>query len=154
MPVTIRPPTASDASAIAEFNARLAWETEGKKLDPATTLRGVQEQLADRAKGWYLLACDGVDVVGQLAVTFEWSDWRCAWIWWIQSVYVRAEARGKGTFKSLFNEVSRLARESNDVTAIRLYVERENESGQATYRSLGMNKTSYEVYEMPIESNQ
>jgi len=34
-----------------------------------------------------------------------------------------------------------------DVTAIRLYVERENEKGQATYRALGMQKTSYEVFE-------
>jgi ribosomal protein S18 acetylase RimI-like enzyme len=151
MSITIRPPTAADAPIIAEFNARLAWETEGKKLDPSTAVRGVHAQLADPAKGWYVLACEGNDVVGQLAVTFEWSDWKNGWFWWIQSVYVRADARGRGVFRSLFQHVADRAKSAGNVTAIRLYVERENDKAQNTYRSLGMEKTSYEVYNMAIE---
>jgi GNAT superfamily N-acetyltransferase len=154
MSLFIRPPTAADAAIIADYNARLAWETESKKLDPPTAMRGVTAQLADPAKGWYLLACEGDDVVGQLAVTFEWSDWKCGWFWWIQSVYVRADARGKGVFKALYRDVVSRAVAAGDVTAIRLYVERENEKGQATYRAMGMTKTSYEVYEKVFEQNQ
>lgn len=150
MSITIRPPTIDDAATIADFNARLAWETECKRLDPAVTLRGVHAQLADQTKGWYLLASDGDQVLGQLAVTFEWSDWRCGWIWWIQSVYVRAEARRAGIFGQLYRDVIRRAREAGNVIGIRLYVEKENEKGQATYRSLGMQKTTYEVYEQSL----
>jgi ribosomal protein S18 acetylase RimI-like enzyme len=150
MSITIRPPTVADAPIIADFNARLAWESEDKKLDPPTALKGVQAQLADPAKGWYFLACDGSDVVGQLAITFEWSDWTCGWFWWIQSVYVRADARGRGVFRSLYHYVVNRAKSEGGVTAIRLYVERDNEKGQATYRAMGMEKTSYEVYEQVI----
>jgi GNAT superfamily N-acetyltransferase len=154
MSLTIRPPTVSDAAIIADFNARLAWETEGKRLDPPTALRGVHAQLADPMKGWYLLACAGDDVVGQLAVTFEWSDWKNGWFWWIQSVYVRADARGRGVFKALYQDVVSRAKAAGDVTAIRLYVERDNDKGQSTYRAVGMEKTSYEVYEQVIARNQ
>jgi hypothetical protein len=32
-------------------------------------------------------------VIAQLMITFEWSDWRAADVWWIQSVYVSPEHR-------------------------------------------------------------
>ena len=82
MSVTIRPGTMADAEVIAEYNVRLAAETEDITLHPETVLRGVRELLADPHKGWYRVACSGDDIVGQLAVTFEWSDWRCGWTWW------------------------------------------------------------------------
>src|SRR5437870_970183 len=91
MPLTVRSATPADVPVIVEYNRRLARETEHKTLDPATVSAGVAAAIADPAtKGPYYLACDGADVVGQLQVTFEWSDWRNGWFWWIQSVYVRA----------------------------------------------------------------
>ena len=71
---------------------------------------GVAAALADpMAKGPYFLACDGDDVVGQLQVTYEWSDWRNGWFWWIQSVYVRADSRGRGVFGTLYRHVRQSA---------------------------------------------
>lgn len=35
----------------------------------------------------------------ELLVTFEWSDWRNAQYWWIQSLYVVPEHRRKGIFR-------------------------------------------------------
>lgn len=32
-------------------------------------------------------------VVAQLMITLEWSDWRNGEVWWIQSVFVRADHR-------------------------------------------------------------
>lgn len=34
-----------------------------------------------------------------LLVTFEWSDWRNASYWWIQSLFVVKQHRRKGCFR-------------------------------------------------------
>lgn len=148
MHVTIRRGEPRDAAVIADFNRRMAWETEQKKLDPDVVGRGVVRVFDDRAKGFYLVAESAGDVVGQLMVTYEWSDWRDGRIWWVQSVYVREDMRRQGVFRSLHEEVIRLARSAGDVVGVRLYVERENKRAQATYQQLGMHDAGYLVMEM------
>jgi GNAT superfamily N-acetyltransferase len=79
-------------------------------------------------------------------LTHEWSDWRNADIWWIQSVYVHSDFRRKGIFKSLFEHVEKTARQSG-VTGLRLYVERINDGARKTYESLGMELSHYDMME-------
>src|SRR5262245_20710416 len=105
MELTIRRATLDDADTIALFNSRMALETEGNSLDGPTVRAGVRAILADPSKGWYLVAEQGGNIVGQLMLTFEWSDWRNAWFWWIQSVYVREDARRHGVFRALYEHV-------------------------------------------------
>jgi GNAT superfamily N-acetyltransferase len=144
MPWTIRQGRPDDAATIVEFNRRLAMESESKALDPAVLTAGVAAALADPTrKGPYYLAADGATIIGQLQITLEWSDWRNGWFWWIQSVYVIAEARKKGVFRSLYEHVVDLARRESDVVGIRLYVERDNHAAQKTYETLGMKQTAY-----------
>jgi ribosomal protein S18 acetylase RimI-like enzyme len=134
------------------YNAALAWETEHKRLDEAVLLRGVRAVFADPAKGFYTVAERAGEVVGQVAVTFEWSDWRNGWFWWVQSVYVRADARRGGVFRALFEELLRQAAADPAVIGMRLYVERDNVKAQQTYRSLGMGDMPYlmhEIYPLP-----
>lgn len=147
MPLTIRRAGPTDAEVIVTFNARLAEESEGKQLDQAILRSGVERALADVARCQYFLAQDGEHIVGQLMITYEWSDWRDGWIWWIQSVYVRREARQRGVFRALFEHVRQLAHETGDVVALRLYVERDNHVAQQTYARLGMRPTGYLVLE-------
>ncbi len=132
---------------IAEFNCRLAQESEGKLLDAKLLKAGVAAGLADCNKALYFVAEENAAVIGQLMLTREWSDWRNGWIWWIQSVYVRADARRRGVFRSLFEHVSNLAKADPEVIGLRLYVERENHAARQTYQRLGMDATSYLVYE-------
>jgi len=107
---TVRRALPADAAVIVEFNRRLAAETEGKALDPHVLERGVAAGLADPHKTLYFVAeADGA-VVGQLMLTKEWSDWRNGWIWWLQSVYVRADQRSRGIFRSLFEHAVEQAR--------------------------------------------
>ena len=147
MPLVVRPAVAADATVVVEFNRLLALESEGKALDPALLEPGVQRALADDNKGRYFLAeLDGA-IVGQLGVTFEWSDWRNGWFWWIQSVYVRPEARRRGVFRSLFQHVRAAANNDPHVIGIRLYVEHENHSAQKTYQAMGLSPTTYQVME-------
>ena len=146
MPLTVRPAITADLPAIVEYNRRLAWETEHLELEPATVTAGVIAAIDDPdQKGPYFLAVDGDDIVGQLQVTFEWSDWRNGWFWWIQSVYVLANRRGRGVFRLLYEHVRTLARQAGNVVGIRLYVERENRPAQETYRRLGMNEIPFSL---------
>jgi GNAT superfamily N-acetyltransferase len=146
MPLTVRPATPADVPILVEYNCRLARETEHTELNPATVAAGIRAALADpERKGPYYLACDGDDVVGQLQITFEWSDWRNGWFWWIQSVYVRADARGKGVYRALYEHVRERVRATDDVLGIRLYVECDNQAARATYLRLGMETLHYDI---------
>jgi ribosomal protein S18 acetylase RimI-like enzyme len=125
----------------------MAWETEGKRLDLATLRRGVRAVLEDPTKGFYLVAVGPEEqVVGQLMVTFEWSDWRDGTIFWIQSVYVAPEARRRGVYRALHEAVLTHARAHRGV-AVRLYVEKHNRGAQETYRRVGMSPAIYELME-------
>jgi ribosomal protein S18 acetylase RimI-like enzyme len=141
----IRPATAADLPVLVEFNARLAAETEGKTLAPAVLQRGVARLLADPAKGFYTVAERADEVVGCTLVTFEWSDWRDGFYWWVQSVYVRADCRRLGVFRAVFAHLRGRAEADPDVIGIRLYVERNNHRAQATYADLGLTTEPYHL---------
>src|SRR4051794_9888896 len=98
MAFELRPARLEDASALVDFNAAMALETEHLALDRATLARGVRAALEDSAKARYFVAADesGDRVIGMLMLTLEWSDWRDGEIWWIQSVYVHPEHRRRG----------------------------------------------------------
>lgn len=151
----IRKATWKDAGVVADFNLNLAKESEGLRLDARTVGKGVRALLKDPAKGVYFLAEENSknppgQIVGQLMVTFEWSDWRNGTFWWIQSVYVPREFRGRGVFRSLYRHVLRLARKQGNVCGLRLYVEKENERALRAYEKLGMKETYYRIFDYPI----
>lgn len=150
MPITIRPARPDDGPTIADFNTRLAAESEGTHLDPDTVSKGVAAVLSDPAKGFYFVACDGAAVVGQMMFTVEYSDWRNGWIWWLQSVFVAAEYRGQGIFRALFEHVRQQAVDNPEVVGFRLYVEEHNESAQLVYKRLGLQPSGYQVMEQFI----
>jgi GNAT superfamily N-acetyltransferase len=148
MNVTIRPATSADADFLAAGNAAMALETEHKRLDGEVVGAGVRAVLADAARGRYFVAEREARPVGQLMLTYEWSDWRNGTFWWIQSVYVLPEARRNGVFRALFHHVEQLASRDPGVCGIRLYVERENGRAQATYRHCGLHDAGYVVMEV------
>jgi len=145
--LAIRPAAADDAETIASFNEAMATETEGKTLDPKTIRAGVRGLFARPDLGFYLVAEDGSRIVGQLMITYEWSDWRSGLVWWIQSVYVRPECRGRGVYRALHAHVRAMAKRAGGVRGFRLYVDKENAAAQATYRRLGMRETDYRLFE-------
>jgi ribosomal protein S18 acetylase RimI-like enzyme len=83
-------------------------------------------------------------------VTYEWSDWRNKDFWWIQSVYVDKKYRNKKVFSKLFGAVAKMAQSTGSVDGLRLYVKEDNYSAKKAYETLGMKKTSYEVYEKSL----
>ncbi|GMH32817.1 hypothetical protein BSKO_00651 [Bryopsis sp. KO-2023] len=134
-----------DSKALADMNIWLAKETEDIDLQPDVVNAGVKAVMEDESKGTYFLVeLDGV-VVGQLMITYEWSDWRNARIWWIQSVYVLKEHRRRGYFKALYGYVKKEA-QKNGSCGLRLYADVSNERAIKTYMDLGMT-SHYKVYE-------
>jgi len=139
----------ADADTVIRFNIACAHESEDLALDPAIVAPGVRAVLGDPARGRYFIAEDGAGPAGQVMITFEWSDWRNAWIWWLQSVYVRADARRRGVFGALYDHVENAAREAG-VAAIRLYVDRDNERAERTYLRAGFEHAHYRLLEKPL----
>jgi ribosomal protein S18 acetylase RimI-like enzyme len=156
MTLSVRRATPADEPVLVAFNTAIAWETEHKKLDAAVLTAGVRAVLADPARGFYTVAERAGEVVGQMMITFEWSDWRNGWFWWIQSVYVRADARRGGVFRALYRAIEARAAADPSVIGLRLYFETDNARAQETYRSMGMTDTTYgvmEVYPLPGRSS-
>ncbi len=148
--MNIRKALIADAGAMVDFNQKMAFETEGKHLDPDTLRAGVNAVFSDGRKGFYVVAEDDGKIVGGLMVTFEWSDWRNGWFWWIQSVYIVPEARGRGVYRLLYDFVKAEAQVPGNVCGFRLYVEQENTNAQKVYEKLGMKRPGYLMYEENI----
>ena len=111
---------------------------------------GVAALLADPARGRvFVVDVDGAPAA-TLMITYEWSDWRNGFFWWIQSVYVAPAHRRRGLYRLLHEHVRDLAARTNGVYGLRLYVEHENRNAQATYRRMGMDETHYRLYEQAV----
>ena len=145
MDITIA--TVQDAQTISQNNIKMAKETEHIDLKPNISYDAVINLITDSTKGFYLVAKKDGDIIGQLMITYEWSDWRNTMIWWIQSVYISKSHRKQGVYTSLFSSVRTLAKK-NGISLIRLYVHNKNNPAIKTYQKLGMKQTSYIMYEV------
>jgi ribosomal protein S18 acetylase RimI-like enzyme len=145
--VTIRRAEKNDHPTIVDFQLRMALETEKLSLDPGTVSRGVMAVLNDNSKGQYFVADGNGKVVASLLITYEWSDWRNGTVWWIQSVYVIPDYRGKKIFKQMYLFLKKQVEEYANITGLRLYVDNRNRKAQEVYRALGMNGNHYATFE-------
>jgi len=144
--ITIRKATSDDAPAIVSFQKAMAMETEGMELDSDVVTEGVMALFDNTGKGQYFVAEEQDTVVASLMITYEWSDWRNANIWWFQSVYVIPGYRRKGVFRMMYDHVKKEGMEQG-IAGLRLYVESENIRAQKTYEAMGMNGQHYRMFE-------
>ena len=103
--------------------------------------RGRRDLLAE------LEQADDRRLLGQLMVTYEWSDWRTGAFWWIQSVYVDPAWRRNGVYRRLHDTVVEMGKADQKMCGIRLYVARDNRAAQTVYRRVGLTPSMYDVYE-------
>ena len=148
----VRMASSADRDAFVRFNRAMALETENRKLDENVVAPGVDAVFEDPARGFYVVAQCGDDLAAALLVTFEWSDWRNANFWWIQSVYVMPAYRRRGLYRRLYQYVRERARSEGGVCGFRLYVEKHNSIARQVYESLGMTASDYLMYEETLES--
>ena len=150
--ISIRPATLDDLGTIIDFSARLAVESEGIDLDREVLAAGIGSALEDSSRARYFLAETAGEVAGQLMITYEWSDWRNAFFWWIQSVYVKPDYRRQGVYKSLHFYAAEVARQEGNVGGLRLYVDKGNTIAQGVYSGLRMRPTNYDMYEIDFDA--
>lgn len=135
--------------ALVANNIAMAKETEDLDLPPAVIHKGVAAVLEGTHQAqarYYILTHPGDgSVLAQLMITFEWSDWRAAQVWWVQSVYVPPAHRRKGYYRRLYERVREEARAAG-AAGVRLYADNGNGRAHDTYRSLGMT-SHYTVFE-------
>jgi GNAT superfamily N-acetyltransferase len=143
---TIRKAAPSDTATIIAFQQAMAMETEGLDLDTDVLLKGVAAVFENPARGQYWVYEKDGEVVASLLITYEWSDWRNADVWWFQSVYVIPEYRRKGIFRKMYDNIRREAAASS-IAGLRLYVESNNLPARKTYEAMGMSSEHYTMYE-------
>jgi ribosomal protein S18 acetylase RimI-like enzyme len=140
-----------DAAKIASFSAAMALETEGRHLDRDRLHDGTMALLNSPDRGFFMVAeleqADDCQLVGQLMITYEWSDWRNGTFWWIQSVYVDPAWRRQSVFRRMHQTVMAAAKTNPNVCGVRLYVEGNNNAAQAVYRKVGLTPSSYAIFE-------
>ena len=153
MDLLIRDARPEDRDVIVDFNARLAQESEGKTLDLDVLARGVTGALAHPELCRYFVAEHAGEIVGQLMITYEWTDWRDGVLWWLQSVYVSAPWRRRGVFGRLLAHATDLARSDPRARGLRLYVETHNTAARETYARLGFVPSGHLVLEQDWSLN-
>jgi len=125
-------------------------DDEWDPSDYKTVLEGVKNVINDRQKGFYLVAEENKGIIGQMMITYEWSDWQNKNIWWFQSVYINKSWRKKGVFKQLFKTIKERALENN-VDTLRLYVHSNNIEAKQVYHQVKLIKKSYDFYQITLQ---
>ncbi len=143
----VREARTSDIPSLLDFQLKMALETENVQLEILPLTQGMNKLFRDPGKAKYYVAEVNGEIAGCLMTTFEWSEWRCGTILWIQSVYVAGPWRKKGVFKAMYQHIHQLVSEDPDLKGIRLYVDKTNATAQKVYSGLGMNGDHYTVFE-------
>jgi GNAT superfamily N-acetyltransferase len=147
----IRAANLDDADSIITFSAAMALETENRRLDEARLREGTLSLLNAPSYGFFIVTElrdeEQRRLIGQLMITYEWSDWRNAVFWWIQSVYVATPWRRQGVFRRMHDVIVGQAKADPRVCGIRLYVEQDNRTAQTVYQRVGLSRSAYAVYE-------
>lgn len=132
---------------IADFQLKMALETEDLQLDPDTVKRGVKHIFDNHSLGRYVIVEDNGKCIASMLNLYEWSDWRCGNVIWIHSLFVIKEYRRKGIFSKMYDFVKTEVEEAKDLMGLRLFVEKNNDRAQKTYKAMGMTKEHYDMYE-------
>ena len=146
--ISVREATPLDIDALVDLSAALALDTEGKTLDRERLKQGTVAVFEFPENGFYIVAEADGEIAGAIMVGFEWSDWRNANFWWVETVYVKSEWRRRGVYRSMSDWVYKTARSRSDVCGIRLYSDRKNDVAQRTFLNLGMIKSRYDLFEV------
>ena len=145
--VNIRMAVPEDIEFIAQSQLSMAMETEQLQLNSSTVAAGVKAVLTNADRGFYIIATINHEPAGCLMITPEWSDWRNAWVWWIQSVFVKPDMRQAGVFGAMYSFIKQQVMQRNDVAGIRLYVDNTNQRARGVYARVGMSDQHYRTFE-------
>ena len=152
--INVRKGKRTDAEHIANFQIRMAKETEQIYLDREIVVKGVNAIFNSPEKGIYFVAESGSETIASLLITFEWSDWRNGIVYWIHSVYVLPEFRKRSVFKTMYLHLKNIAQKDINIRGLRLYVDKTNANARKVYETMGMDGNHYTVFEWMKKSKR
>jgi ribosomal protein S18 acetylase RimI-like enzyme len=138
----------NDLDKLVEFSAAEAREAEGDKKNVKTLANGIKAALEDGSIAMYwVLVNEDNQPVGSTSALKEWSDWNAGYYWWIQSMYIRPDYRGKGYLNLLLDAIQLEMKKQNGLE-LRLYV---HENNQAAIRAYGKANFVFSKYRIMIQ---
>ena len=146
----VRDANLTDLDVIVNFIAEEAREAEGRTQDRETLRRGIDVALTDDSIARYWILLDDLGVAcGCTSVVKEWSDWNAGFYWWIQSMYIAPEHRGKGCLNILIDSIVEAARTAGCLD-LRLYVHNDNKAAVRAYQKVGFKNSAYTIMSMSV----
>lgn len=144
------PATKEDIPTLVDFIVQEAIEAEGR--EPNSELvelitRGVSAPFDDpRLARYWKLVHKPTDrrIAGSISIVTEWSDWNSTNYWWIQSMFLVDEFRGKGLMDFLIKQVEEQGRKEG-AKELRLYVHTENKRAVRAYEKVGFSEPPYRI---------
>jgi len=145
MKFKVRNAKLDDLDNLVEFVIAEANEAEGIIKSSEIVLNGIKAGLEnpDIARYWIIENENG-NPFGNVSVVKEWSDWNCAFYWWIQSMFLLPNYRGIGLMEALLKEV-KLAAENENAIELRLYVHKDNDRAIKAYKKVGFCNSDYNM---------
>nr|WP_319522702.1 GNAT family N-acetyltransferase [uncultured Desulfosarcina sp.] len=133
----IRKAELRDLPYLVDFTSEEAREAESTIKRPDTLRLGIEAALHDNSIALYWVMFDEQDhPIGSVSSVKEWSDWNAGYYWWIQSMYLKPDYRGKGLMAQLINAVN-LEMIAQGGLELRLYVHSDNTIAKKAYEKAG-----------------
>ena len=134
-----------DLPKLVEFTSEEAREAEGSIIAPGNLEKGIRKALEDGSIAMYWVLVNNFgEAIGSISALKEWSDWNAGFYWWIQSMYLVPDQRGKGYMDLLINAVIN-EMESQSGLELRLYVHQDNKKAIKAYEKSAFEKLPYEI---------
>lgn len=151
MRFSVREAHLDDLDTLVTFTISEARHAEGIETNPGTVRKGVKAALDDPsiAMYWVLEDQEG-EIIGNVSVVKEWSNWNAGFFWWVQSMFIAPEYRGQKLMSHLIEAVREAAIKENALD-VRLLVHQENRRAQKAYLKEGFSNTPYEIMIMNLE---
>ena len=146
----VRRARTSDLEQLISFTTEEFLEAERSSAAPKSIRQGVEAALEDDSLGMYWVLVSGdSQIIGSVSVVKEWSDWHAGYYWWIQSMFIQPDFRGKGLMDKLLEEVKAAAR-AEDAIDLRLYVHKMNVRAIKAYLKSGFSDAEYQIMKMEL----
>jgi GNAT superfamily N-acetyltransferase len=140
---TIRQAEIGDLERIVGFTLLEAGEAEGLGVDADRIRRGVTAGLEDPSVASYWVAeSSNGEIVASTSVVREWSNFNGGYYWWVQSMFIVPEHRGRGLVDLILDAVEEEARAAGAID-LRLYAHGSNRRAIEAYRRCGFDETEY-----------
>lgn len=135
----------SDLKTLVGFSLQEAREAEGAEKSGDDVRRGIEVALRDPAAAIYWVA-EAPDrcLVAAISVVTEWSNFHGGRYWWIQSLFIVPEHRGRGLVEQLLDHVAQAAHETGALD-LRLYVHQSNHRAVRAYHRCGFRVAPYAI---------